>query len=48
MGEGDRFGAAAWVRAAVVVGRLAEQRAGLNFGRRCGGLGCERPALRVL
>jgi Sulfotransferase family len=33
MGEGDGFGAAAWVRAAVVVGRLAEQRAGLHFGR---------------
>src|SRR5215207_10288825 len=33
MGEGDRFGPAAWVRAAAVVGRLAEQRAGLNFGR---------------
>jgi hypothetical protein len=33
MGEGDRFGVAAWVRAAVVVGRLAEQRAGLRFGR---------------
>jgi hypothetical protein len=24
MGEGDRFGPAAWVRAAAVVGRLAE------------------------
>jgi hypothetical protein len=33
MGEGDRFGPAAWVRAAAVVGRLAEQRAGLRFGR---------------
>jgi hypothetical protein len=33
MGEGDDFGAAAWVRAAVVVGRLAEQRAGLKSGR---------------
>jgi hypothetical protein len=33
MDEGDRFGPAAWVRAAVVVGRLAEQRAGLNSGR---------------
>jgi hypothetical protein len=33
MDEGDRFGAAAWVRAAVVVGRLAEQRAGLKSGR---------------
>ena len=43
MGEGDRFGPAAWVRAAAVIGRLAEQRPGLNFDRRCGGLGCERP-----
>jgi hypothetical protein len=33
MGERDGFGPAAWVRAAVVVGRLAEERAGLNFGR---------------
>jgi len=33
MGEGDRFGPAAWVRAAAVIGRLAEQRAGLNFAR---------------
>jgi hypothetical protein len=33
MGEGDRFGPAAWVRATVVVGRLAEERAGLRFGR---------------
>jgi hypothetical protein len=33
MGEGDGFGPAAWVRAAVVVGRLAEQRAGLKPGR---------------
>jgi hypothetical protein len=33
MGEGDRFGPAVWVRAAAVVGRLAEQRAGLHFGR---------------
>ena len=33
MGEGDGFGPAAWVRAAVVVGRLAEQRAGLKSGR---------------
>jgi hypothetical protein len=33
MGEGDRFGPAAWVRAAAVVGRLAEQRAGLHLGR---------------
>jgi hypothetical protein len=33
MGEGDGFGPAAWVRAAVVVGRLAEGRAGLEFGR---------------
>jgi hypothetical protein len=33
MGEGDGFGPAAWVRAAVVVGRLAEQRAGLKLGR---------------
>jgi Sulfotransferase family len=33
MGEGDGFGPAAWVRAAVMVGRLAEERAGLNFGR---------------
>jgi hypothetical protein len=33
MGEGDRFGPAAWVRAAAVAGRLAEERAGLNLGR---------------
>jgi hypothetical protein len=33
MGEGDGFGPAAWVRAAVVVGRLTEQRAGLKLGR---------------
>jgi Sulfotransferase family len=33
MGEGDGFGPAAWVRAAAVVGRLAEQRAGLHLGR---------------
>jgi hypothetical protein len=33
MGEGDRFGPAAWFRAAVVVGRLAEERAGLQSGR---------------
>jgi hypothetical protein len=32
MGQGDRFGPAAWVRAAAVVGRLAEQRAGLHLG----------------
>jgi hypothetical protein len=32
MGEGERFGPAAWVRAAAVVGRLAEQRAGLTLG----------------
>jgi hypothetical protein len=36
MGEGDGFGPAAWVRAAAVVGRLAEQRAGLHFGRLAG------------
>jgi hypothetical protein len=33
MGEGDRFGPAAWVRAAAVIGRLAEQRADLTLGR---------------
>jgi sulfotransferase family protein len=33
MGEEGGFGPAAWVRAAVVVGRLAEQRAGLKLGR---------------
>ena len=33
MGEGDRFGPAAWVGAAAVVGRFAEQRAGLDLGR---------------
>ena len=33
MGEGDGFGPAAWVRAAAVVGRLAEQQAGLTLGR---------------
>jgi hypothetical protein len=33
MGEADRFRPAAWVRAAAMVGWLAEQRAGLNFGR---------------
>jgi hypothetical protein len=33
VGEGGGFGPAAWVRATTVVGRLAEQRAGLNLGR---------------
>jgi len=33
MGEADGFGPAAWVSAAAVGGRLAEQRAGLNLGR---------------
>ena len=44
MGEGDRFGPAAWVRTAAVVGRLAEQRADLNFGVSVGDWGCERPS----
>src|SRR5215217_3423456 len=33
MGEADGFAPAAWVSAAAVGGRLAEQRAGLNLGR---------------
>ena len=33
LGKGDRFGPAAWVRATVVVGQLADERAGLRFGR---------------
>jgi Sulfotransferase family len=33
MGEERGFGPAAWVRAAVVVGRLAEQRTGRSLGR---------------
>ena len=32
-GEDDRFGPAACARAATVVGRLAEQQAGLTLGR---------------